>query len=158
MCVGVTQLAPELLNFDDFEEISDLAEPSWVLSGTEVFHGGVPLESDYPLDLDAVPMGSNVGIMVTSNKELHFFQDGRDMGCAAKDIPPGNGHCFCCYGDGMSCICLLRKLFFRFGVKSSKTIFCLGWKFMDCTSCLSILRVELQECTVLWMFMGSVLR
>ena len=69
-------------------------ESAWVLSGAELFHGGSPVESDYPLDLDEIPMGSKIAVMVTSAGDLHFALDGVDMGSAAKDIP--NGVCYCC--------------------------------------------------------------
>ena len=89
LSIGVCKLAPDLLDFENFEEISDMAETSWVLSGTEVFHSGIALYSDYPLNLDVVPMEMVVGVMVTSGGELHFFLGDEDMGCAARDIPTG---------------------------------------------------------------------
>ena len=89
LSAGVCKLAPEVLDFEDFEEISDLAETSWVLSGTEVYHSGIAVHSDYPLNLDVVAMEMVVGVMVTGDGELHFFLGDEDMGCAATDIPSG---------------------------------------------------------------------
>ena len=75
------------MNFEDFEEMTDLCLPSWILSGSDVYYEGSASNSDYPLDLDGLPEGSKVGLKVTSDGDLHFFVDGADMGLAASGLP-----------------------------------------------------------------------
>ena len=44
---------------------------------------------DYGLDLDSLPEGSKVGLMVNDIGELHYYHNGRDKGCAFTGIPEG---------------------------------------------------------------------
>lgn len=87
--LGVCKVSPHQLNFDEFDEISDVEDSTWVLSGSELFFEGAPIEVNYPLDLDSVGVGSSVGVMVRRNGELHYFLNGEDMGRAARDVPDG---------------------------------------------------------------------
>ena len=85
---GVCKGPPELFNFEELDELSDM-EHSWVLSGMELICRGRSSGDRYALDLDVLPPGSKVGVMVNENGNLHFSLNGRDMGCAAKEVPPG---------------------------------------------------------------------
>ena len=76
-----------MLDFEDFEEITDLCLPSWILSGSDIYEEGMSSDADYPLDLDALPEGSKVSIKVTSDGDLHFFVNEADMGVAASGLP-----------------------------------------------------------------------
>ena len=44
---------------------------------------------DYGLDLDSLPEGSKVGLMVNGIGELHYYLNGQDKGCAFTGIPEG---------------------------------------------------------------------
>ena len=86
--VGVCQVDPEVIDFEDIEEITDLVGlPYWILSGSDLHCEDSAPESDYPLDLDDVPEGSKVGLKVTLDGNLHFFINGVDMGMAAAGLP-----------------------------------------------------------------------
>jgi neuralized-like protein 4 len=77
-----------VIDFEDIEELTDLVGlPYWVLSGSDLHCEDSTPDSDYPLDLDAVPEGSKVGLKVTLDGNLHFFVNGVDMGVAAADLP-----------------------------------------------------------------------
>ena len=110
---GVCKAAPESLNFEDIEEISDAAEESWVLSGSEVFHDGNVIVADYDLDVDEVHLGARVGVMVTADGDLHYSYNSIDMGRACGDIPTGNK---CSFVIGPRClqfgflICYLQSI------------------------------------------------
>ena len=88
-CIGVCKASPSDLDFDEFDELSDYEDSTWVLTGSELFCAGSPIEVNYPLDLDSVGLGACVGVMVRSNGALHFYLNGEDMGCAARDVPDG---------------------------------------------------------------------
>ena len=44
---------------------------------------------DYGLDLDSLPEGSKVGLIVSDIGELHYYLNGQDKGCAFTGIPEG---------------------------------------------------------------------
>ena len=44
---------------------------------------------DYGLDLDSLPEGSKVGLMMNEVGELHYYLNGQDKGCAFTGIPEG---------------------------------------------------------------------
>ena len=86
--VGVCQVDPEVIDFEDIEEMTDLVGlPYWILSGSDLHCEDSAPESDYPLNLDAVPEGSKIGLNVTLDGDLHFFINGVDMGVAAAGLP-----------------------------------------------------------------------
>ena len=60
-----------------------------MLCGHTLYHCGKPLVHKYPLDLDDICEGSTVGVMVTSEGELHYSLNGQDMGCAVRGITAG---------------------------------------------------------------------
>ena len=62
---------------------------SWLLCGHVLHHQGNELEPNCGLDLNEVPGGATVGVMVTSDGDLHFSVNGQDMGCAARGVPTG---------------------------------------------------------------------
>ena len=41
----------------------------------------------YGLNVDAIPQGSRIGMMITRKRELHFFLNGKDCGTAVEDVP-----------------------------------------------------------------------
>ena len=84
---GVCQVDPELLDFEAIEELTDVNLPYWILSGSDIHCEESSPDSDYPLDLDAIPEGSKVGLKVTLDGDLHFFVNGVDMGVAASGLP-----------------------------------------------------------------------
>ena len=81
------QVDPELLDFEDIEELTDLSLPHWILSGSDLHSEESSPDTDYPLDLDSIPESSKVGLKLTSGGDLHFFIDGADMGIAASGLP-----------------------------------------------------------------------
>ena len=87
MPTGVCQVDPELLDFEEMEELTDFSLPYWILSGSDIHCEKSTPDSDYPLDLDSIPEGSKVGLRVTSDGNLHFFINGADMGVAASGLP-----------------------------------------------------------------------
>lgn len=92
MHTGVCLVHPELLDFTEFEELTDLCLPSWILSGCSLYTDGLSSTDDYPLDLDALPQGAKVGVRVSHDGELHFFVNGADMGVAASGLPAEGSH------------------------------------------------------------------
>ena len=90
---GVIQCLPLKVDFasiDAFNELPRDLGKTWSLSENEIrTNNQTVLCSDYPLNLDNLAQGQRVGLMVKENGALHFYLDGRDMSCAAKDIPKG---------------------------------------------------------------------
>ncbi|XP_023215732.1 neuralized-like protein 4 isoform X1 [Centruroides sculpturatus] len=84
--IGVTSLDPNALDFPS--SATNLRESSWVMSGTSVLQDGRSLVEEYGEDLDKLGEGDRVGVMRTSNGELHFFVNGIDQGIAAGNINP----------------------------------------------------------------------
>ena len=44
---------------------------------------------EWELDLDLLPEGSKVGLMVNDIGELHYYLNGQDKGCTFTGIPEG---------------------------------------------------------------------
>lgn len=84
--IGVTSLDPNAIDFPS--SATNLRESSWVMSGTSVLQDGRSLVEEYGEDLDKLGEGDRVGVMRTSNGELHFFVNGIDQGIAAGNINP----------------------------------------------------------------------
>ena len=65
--------------------------PVWMMSRNKLTHNNnnnKELE-DYGLDLNSLPEGSKVGLMVNDIGELHYYHNGQDKGCAFTGIPEG---------------------------------------------------------------------
>jgi len=93
LTVGVIKCAPhkvDLASIDTFNDLPLSQGNTWSLSENEVRNNSKKvLCSDYPLNLDNLAQGARVGLMVRENGALHFYLNGKDMGCAATGIPKG---------------------------------------------------------------------
>ncbi|XP_053378607.1 neuralized-like protein 4 [Mercenaria mercenaria] len=85
--IGVTTCDPDNLNFPI--SATGFRDGTWVMSGSSVLKDGHSMIEEYGCDLDQLSEGDVVGVMRSSNGELHFFVNGIDQGTAATDIPAG---------------------------------------------------------------------
>lgn len=94
--VGVIKCAPRRVDFASIDAFNDLPlaqGKTWSLSENEVRNNSQKvLCSNYSLNLDSLPQGARIGLMVKEDGALHFYLNGKDMGCAAKGIPKGMQH------------------------------------------------------------------
>lgn len=56
------------------------------MSGTSVLNDGRSILEEYGTDLDQLGEGDRVGVMRTSNGDLHFFVNGINQGIAASNV------------------------------------------------------------------------
>lgn len=49
---------------------------------------GSTIRSGYGIDLDTIDVNSRIGMMRTSEGDLHYFVNGQDQGVACSGIPP----------------------------------------------------------------------
>ncbi|XP_066296523.1 neuralized-like protein 4 isoform X1 [Branchiostoma lanceolatum] len=84
---GLTAIRPDDLEFPN--TMTDIDYDTWMLSGSAVMQDGSTIRNGYQLDLDTLTGGSRLGMMRTSNGEMHFFVNGVDQGVACTDVPPG---------------------------------------------------------------------
>ncbi|KAL3861342.1 hypothetical protein ACJMK2_007378 [Sinanodonta woodiana] len=84
---GVTLIKPEELDFPN--TMTDIEHDTWMLSGSAIMQDGSTMRNGYALDLDAIIIGSRIGMMRCSDGTLHFYHNGVDQGMACSDIPPG---------------------------------------------------------------------
>lgn len=56
------------------------------MSGTSILEDGKSYLEDYGHDLDELSEGDSVGVMRSSNGELHFFVNGIDQGVSAHHV------------------------------------------------------------------------
>ena len=110
LAMGVTVNDPGSLD-EIPANVSHLKNGTWVLAGMSVLKDGLSSCENYAGNLEDLAVGDRVGVMKLRNGELHFFINGKDMGCAAKGIP-GNvfvvvdvyGRCSqvkLCHGDSL---------------------------------------------------------
>ena len=83
--IGVTSCDPDNLNFPI--SATGFREGTWVMSGSSVLKDGHSMIEEYGCDLDQLSEGDVVGVMRSSESELHFFVNGVDQGTAATGIP-----------------------------------------------------------------------
>ena len=97
LAVGVIKCAPnrvDLASIDTFNDLPLKQGKTWSLSENQVQDNNKKvLCRNYSLNLDSLAQGVLVGLMVKEDGALHFFLNGRDMGCAATGIPKGEQHC-----------------------------------------------------------------
>ena len=90
--LGVIAIDPVKLDLTELDEVFDASRnnvPVWMLSEDKLWvHGSKGLKI-YGLNLDLLPEGSKVGIMVNDVGELHYYLNGQDKGCAYTGIPEG---------------------------------------------------------------------
>ena len=64
--------------------------PIWMLTGKGLARNDNDEKwEDYGLNLNSLPEGSKVGLMVNDIGELHYYLNGQDKGCAFSGIPEG---------------------------------------------------------------------
>ena len=86
LAIGVTKCDPS--DFDPIPaSVSHLRNGTWVLAGSSVLKDGLSIRDDYMGNLEELGIGDRVGVMLLEGGKLHFFVNGKDMGCAAKDVP-----------------------------------------------------------------------
>ncbi|KAK0040385.1 neuralized-like protein 4 [Biomphalaria pfeifferi] len=83
--IGVTICEPSNMNFPF--SATGFRDGTWVMSGMSILCDGHSLVEDYGCDLDQLSEGDKVGVMRTSEGELHFYVNGMDQGVAATGIP-----------------------------------------------------------------------
>ncbi|XP_028393670.1 neuralized-like protein 4 [Dendronephthya gigantea] len=86
LAIGVTKCDPSA--FDTVPaSISHLRDGTWVLAGSSVLQDGLSIRDDYSANLEELKVSDRVGVMLLEGGKLHYFINGKDMGCAVKDIP-----------------------------------------------------------------------
>ncbi|XP_048476021.1 neuralized-like protein 4 [Rhincodon typus] len=83
---GVTAIRPEDLEFPS--TMTDIDYDTWMLSGTAIMQDGNTMRNNYGCDLDSLTTGSRIGMMRSSNGDLHYFINGVDQGVACSGLPP----------------------------------------------------------------------
>ena len=62
---------------------------TFVSSGSAIMQDGSTIRNGYPLDLDNVTQGCRIGMIRTSEGNLHYYYNGIDQGVACENLPPG---------------------------------------------------------------------
>ncbi|PAA74013.1 hypothetical protein BOX15_Mlig004187g1 [Macrostomum lignano] len=84
--IGVTACNPSTLTPLPCSA-SNLTRSAWVMSGFSVLRDGFPSCENYGLDLESLKEDDTVGVMRTSDGDLHFYVNGVDLGVAARNVP-----------------------------------------------------------------------
>ncbi|XP_059498589.1 neuralized-like protein 4 isoform X4 [Stegostoma tigrinum] len=87
--LGVTAIRPEDLEFPS--TMTDIDYDTWMLSGTAIMQDGNTMRNNYGCDLDSLTTGSRIGMMRSSNGDLHYYINGVDQGVACSGLPPVPG-------------------------------------------------------------------
>lgn len=61
----------------------------FIISGSAIMQDGSTIRNGYPLDLDCVSVGCRIGMMRTSEGNLHYYLNGVDQGVVCRDLPSG---------------------------------------------------------------------
>ena len=91
-CLGVIAIDPVKLDLTKLEWVIDAIRnnvPVWMLSEDKFWVHDNEEPKIYGLNLELLPEGSKVGIMVNDVGELHYYLNGQDKGCAYTGIPQG---------------------------------------------------------------------
>ncbi|XP_037089582.1 LOW QUALITY PROTEIN: neuralized-like protein 4, partial [Pollicipes pollicipes] len=83
---GVTLVPPESLSFP--RTMTDIEYDTWMISGSAVMKDGVTIKSRYKCDLDALGVGSRIGLARLADSTLHVYINGEDQGVACDAVPP----------------------------------------------------------------------
>eukprot|EP00095_Tigriopus_kingsejongensis_P009407 maker-scaffold143_size313727-snap-gene-1.19 protein:Tk09407 transcript:maker-scaffold143_size313727-snap-gene-1.19-mRNA-1 annotation:"neuralized-like protein 4-like" len=82
---GLTLIRPEDLEFPN--TMTDIDYETWMLSGSAVMQDGQTVRNGYSCDLDALSVGSRLGMMRHLDGSLRYTVNGEDMGIACENIP-----------------------------------------------------------------------
>ena len=91
-CLGVIAIDPVKLGLTKLHEVISASRnnvPVWMLHGNKLWVHDNKEPKIYGLNLNLLPEGSKVGIMVNDVGELHYYLNGQDKGCAYTGIPEG---------------------------------------------------------------------
>ena len=91
-CLGVIAIDSVKFDLTELEWVIDASRnnvPVWMLCRNELWVHVNEEPKIYGLNLDLLPEGSKVGIMVNDVGELHYYLNGQDKGCAYTGIPEG---------------------------------------------------------------------
>ncbi|KAF2900858.1 hypothetical protein ILUMI_05336 [Ignelater luminosus] len=78
--IGVTAARPDDLELPS--TATDLAQDTWMLSGSSVMENGTTIRNNYACDLDTLGAGIRIGVMRSAEKTLEFYKDGVPQGLA----------------------------------------------------------------------------
>ncbi|KAF5281234.1 hypothetical protein FQA39_LY05120 [Lamprigera yunnana] len=78
--IGVTAARPDDLELPS--TATDLAQDTWMLSGSSIMENGTTIKSNYACDLDTLGSGVRIGVMRNAEKTLEFYKDGVPQGHA----------------------------------------------------------------------------
>ena len=85
--IGLTPQDPEKMTFP--KTMTQIYQSIWMISGSAVVHNGDTIWNDYNCDFDKLAEGATVGIMRSGDGEMHVFLNGKDLGVACVNVPPG---------------------------------------------------------------------
>lgn len=78
--IGVTAARPDDLELPS--TATDLAQDTWMLSGSSIMENGTTIRNNYACDLDTLGAGIRIGVMRSAEKTLEFYKDGVPQGVA----------------------------------------------------------------------------
>ena len=84
--IGVTACDPENTKLP--ASATNLIHGSWIMTGSCLVQDGEPILELYGTDLSNLEEGHNLGVYITSKRELIFYINGVSQGIAATNIPP----------------------------------------------------------------------
>ena len=87
---GILKGKPEKLDLLTVDSISDIPTNRarlWFLTESDIQGNNGEVLKQYGLNIESVPQGSRVGMLINKKRELHFYLDGKDCGCAVENVP-----------------------------------------------------------------------
>ncbi|XP_046396492.1 neuralized-like protein 4 [Ischnura elegans] len=85
LAIGVTTLPPA--ENQQLPHINSISNGSWAMYHGNTYLNGKEFVKNYGKSLDALEVGSRVGVMRSNTGSLHFFVNGEDQGPAASNVP-----------------------------------------------------------------------